>query len=113
MATHELRFSRPVWDNESSAWRVTGRLRRGEVQLGVVEGLVGQGEIDYLVKHAPEIAADWKVRIGAALVARWRSATSLAHRWDTPMTCLLTHADLAAVTPEVLRDCETVCTFEG
>jgi len=113
MATYELRFTRPVWDNEYSTWRVTGRLRRGEVELGVVEGLLDQGEIDYLAEHAPEIASEWRVWTGPALVARLRATTIPAHRWYTPIACVLTREDLVAATPEILRDIETVCTFEG
>jgi len=53
MATYELRFSRPVWDDPRNAWRVTGEVFRAETYLGVVEGLLSAGEVKYLEKHTP------------------------------------------------------------
>jgi len=114
MATYELRYSRPVWDDPRNAWRVTGELSRDEKYLGVVHGLVSPVEIEHFAKYAPDIAADCQERMGPALLAHFRrtAATIGASRWTVPMTIELTHVDLAAVTPEALRDDETVCTFE-
>ena len=112
MATYELRFSRPVWDDPRNAWRVTGEVFRAETYLGVVEGLLSAGEVNYLEKHTPEVT-DWKERMGPALVARWGSAGIPTTRWPIPKSSDLTHLDLQAATPEALRDGETVCAFEG
>jgi len=111
MASYELRFSRPVWDDPRNAWRVTGEVFRAETYLGMVEGLRSAGEVNYLEKHTPEVT-DWKEWMGPALVARWRSATVPAARWPIPKSSDLTHLDLEAASP-VLRDGETVCAFEG